>query len=194
MGELCAGTQNYIYIFFFIINNFQTLEETIYICIENKKPPSYFKTLLETLKVLCDFFYGDLTPRDETLTRMKLLLQLYASDSAELIGRYHWNRSMQFHFTNVCSVVPILHMQCPSCCTPQDKGAARLASRRIQDGQHHHQGPATQGPPQGGGGRPATLTISCLLQGAERPAPEATGGSPRQPRGEDEAERPARGH
>ena len=47
----------------------QTLEETIYLCIENKKPPTYFKTLLETLKVLCDFFYGDLTPRDETLTR-----------------------------------------------------------------------------------------------------------------------------
>ena len=50
---------------------FQTLEETIYLCIENKKPPTYFKTLLETLKVLCDFFYGDLTPRDETLTRLK---------------------------------------------------------------------------------------------------------------------------
>ena len=47
----------------------QTLEETIYLCNENKKPPTYFKTLLETLKVLCDFFYGDLTPRDETLTR-----------------------------------------------------------------------------------------------------------------------------
>lgn len=70
----------------------QTLEETIYLCIENKKPPSYFKTLLETLKILCDFFYGDLTPRDETLTRMRLLLQLYASDSAELISRYYWDR------------------------------------------------------------------------------------------------------
>jgi len=70
----------------------QTLEETIYMCIENKKPPTYFKTLLEVLKILCDFFYGPVVPRDETLTRMKLLLQLYASDSAELIGRYYWNR------------------------------------------------------------------------------------------------------
>jgi len=70
----------------------QTLEETIYLCIENKKPPTYFKTLLETLKVLCDFFYGDLTPRDETLTRMRQLLQLYASDSADLISRYYWER------------------------------------------------------------------------------------------------------
>jgi len=71
----------------------QTLEETIYVCIENKKPPSYFKTLLEVLKILCDFFYGgDRVPRDETLTRMKLLLQLYASDSSELIGRYYWSR------------------------------------------------------------------------------------------------------
>ena len=130
MGELCAGTHNYTYIFF-IINNFQTLEETIYICIENKKPPSYFKTLLETLKVLCDFFYGDLTPRDETLTRMKLLLQLYASDSAELIGRYHWNRFMQFH-TNVCSVVlVILPMQCPSCCNSRIK-----EQRALQAGEY----------------------------------------------------------
>lgn len=70
----------------------QTLEETIYMCIENKKPPTYFKTLLEVLKILCDFFYGPVVPRDETLTRMKLLLQLYASDSADLIGRYYWNR------------------------------------------------------------------------------------------------------
>eukprot|EP00092_Neocalanus_flemingeri_P041502 GFUD01045197.1.p1 GENE.GFUD01045197.1~~GFUD01045197.1.p1 ORF type:complete len:1194 (+),score=262.01 GFUD01045197.1:849-4430(+) len=70
----------------------QTLEETIYMCIENKKPPSYFKTLLDVLKILCDFFYGPVVPRDETLTRMKLLLQLYASDSADLIGRYYWNR------------------------------------------------------------------------------------------------------
>ena len=58
--------------------SFQTLEETIYLCIENKKPPTYFKTLLETLKVLCDFFYGDLTPRDETLTRLK---RTHISDS-----------------------------------------------------------------------------------------------------------------
>jgi len=70
----------------------QTLEETIYMCIENKKPPTYFKTLLDVLKILCDFFYGPVVPRDETLTRMKLLLQLYASDSADLIGRYYWSR------------------------------------------------------------------------------------------------------
>ena len=65
----------------------QTLEELIYVCIDNKKPPTYFKTLLDVLKILCDFFYGPATPRDETLTRMKLLLQLYASDTSELVSR-----------------------------------------------------------------------------------------------------------
>merc|ERR1711902_100723 len=70
----------------------QTLEELIYLCIDNKKPPSYFKTLLDVLKILCDFFYGPVIPRDETLTRMRLLLQLYASDTSELVSRYYWNR------------------------------------------------------------------------------------------------------
>ena len=65
----------------------QTLEELIYVCIDNKKPPTYFKTLLDVLKILCDFFYGPVIPRDETLTRMKLLLQLYASDTADLVSR-----------------------------------------------------------------------------------------------------------
>ena len=55
---------------------------------DNKKPPSYFKTLLDVLKILCDFFYGPVIPRDETLTRMRLLLQLYASDTSELVSRY----------------------------------------------------------------------------------------------------------
>ena len=66
----------------------QTLEELIYVCIDNKKPPTYFKTLLDVLKILCDFFYGPVIPRDETLTRMKLLLQLYASDTSELVSRW----------------------------------------------------------------------------------------------------------
>jgi len=70
----------------------QTLEELIYVFIDNKKPPTYFKTLLDVLKILCDFFYGPVIPRDETLTRMKLLLQLYASDTADLVSRYYWNR------------------------------------------------------------------------------------------------------
>ena len=65
----------------------QTLEELIYVCIDNKKPPTYFKTLLEVLKILCDFFYGPVVPKDETLTRMKLLLQLYASDTSDLVSR-----------------------------------------------------------------------------------------------------------
>ena len=69
-------------------NSAQTLEELIYLCIDNKKPPSYFKTLLDVLKILCDFFYGPVIPRDETLTRMRLLLQLYASDTSELVSRY----------------------------------------------------------------------------------------------------------
>ena len=65
----------------------QTLEELIYVCIDNKKPPTYFKTLLDVLKILCDFFYGPVVPKDETLTRMKLLLQLYASDTPDLVSK-----------------------------------------------------------------------------------------------------------
>ena len=30
---------------------------------QRKKPPSYFKTLLEILKVLINFFYGDKLPQ-----------------------------------------------------------------------------------------------------------------------------------
>ena len=65
----------------------QTLEELIYVCIDNKKPPTYFKTLLDVLKILCDFFYGPVVAKDETLTRMRLLLQLYASDTPDLVSR-----------------------------------------------------------------------------------------------------------
>ena len=65
----------------------QTLEELIYVCIDNKKTPAYFKTLLDVLKILCDFFYGPTVPRDETLTRMRKMLQLYASDTSDLISR-----------------------------------------------------------------------------------------------------------
>ena len=57
----------------------QTLEELVYVCIDDKKPPSYFETLLDVLKILCDFFYGPVIPRDKTLTRMRLLLQLSQS-------------------------------------------------------------------------------------------------------------------
>ena len=49
-------------------------------------------TLLETLKVLINFFYGDKLPQDETLLKMKSLLQLYATDSSELISKYLWER------------------------------------------------------------------------------------------------------
>ena len=65
-----------------------------YICniFQRRKPPQYFTTLLETLKVLINFFYGDKLPQDETLLKMKSLLQLYASDSTELISRYLWER------------------------------------------------------------------------------------------------------
>ena len=59
---------------------------------QRKKPPQYFTTLLETLKVLINFFYDDKPPQDETLLKMKSLLQLYASDSTELISRYLWER------------------------------------------------------------------------------------------------------
>ena len=68
--------------------------QSIYISIlfQRRKPPQYFTTLLETLKVLINFFYGDKLPQDETLLKMKSLLQLYASDSTELISRYLWER------------------------------------------------------------------------------------------------------
>ena len=49
-------------------------------------------TLLDTLKVLINFFYGDKLPQDETLLKMKSLLQLYASDSSDLISRYLFER------------------------------------------------------------------------------------------------------
>ena len=65
----------------------QTLEELIYVCIDNKKTPHYFQTLLEMLKILCNFFYGPVEPRDETLMRMKKLLRLYASDTTDLISK-----------------------------------------------------------------------------------------------------------
>ncbi|QQP31405.1 Protein unc13 -like protein Dlike, partial [Caligus rogercresseyi] len=48
----------------------------------------YFQLLLDTLKVLINFFYGDKLPHDETLLKMKNILQLYASDSSDLISRY----------------------------------------------------------------------------------------------------------
>lgn len=70
----------------------QTLEDTIYVSIERKKPPAYFKTLLDILKILIVFFYGDKHPQDETLLKMKSLLQLYASDTPDLIARYYWDR------------------------------------------------------------------------------------------------------
>ena len=59
---------------------------------QRQKPPSYFKTLLDILKILINFFYGDKLPQDETLLKMKSLLQLYASDSSELISRYLFER------------------------------------------------------------------------------------------------------
>jgi hypothetical protein len=44
--------------------------------------------LLDILKILINFFYGERLPQDETLLKMKSLLQLYASDSEALISRY----------------------------------------------------------------------------------------------------------
>jgi len=73
----------------------QTLENTIYHWIEIKKPPTYFKTLCDVLKVLLKFFYGDKIPADETLNKMRNLLQLYASDTPDLISRYYKNRLQQ---------------------------------------------------------------------------------------------------
>ncbi len=48
--------------------------------------------MLDILKILINFFYGDKLPQDETLLKMKSLLQLYASDSSELISRYLFER------------------------------------------------------------------------------------------------------
>ncbi len=63
--------------------------------LQRQKPPSYFKTLLDILKILIVFFYGEKLPEDETLLKMRSLLQLYASDSSELISRYLWERHRQ---------------------------------------------------------------------------------------------------
>jgi hypothetical protein len=65
-----------------------SLHDTISLSIERKKPPSYFKTLLDTLRVLIQFFYADKAPQDEVLLKMEAQLQLYASDSNVLISRY----------------------------------------------------------------------------------------------------------
>ena len=63
--------------------------------IARRKPQSYFTGLLETLNILIEFFYGSSggagpqqQPQDETLLKMKRQLQLYASDSSELISKY----------------------------------------------------------------------------------------------------------
>lgn len=70
----------------------QSLHETISLSIERGKPPSYFKTLLDILRVLINFFYADKVPNDETLLKMEDQLKLYASDSHVLIARYLWER------------------------------------------------------------------------------------------------------
>ena len=70
----------------------QSLHDTISLSIERKKPPTYFKTLLDILRVLINFFYADKAPDDETLLKMEAQLQLYASDSQILIARYVWER------------------------------------------------------------------------------------------------------
>lgn len=45
--------------------------------------------------MLINFFYGDKLPLDETLLKMKSLLQVYASDSSELVSRYFWERHLE---------------------------------------------------------------------------------------------------
>ena len=69
-----------------------SLHDTISVSIEKGKPPTYFKTLLDILRVLINFFYGDKIPNDETLKKMEAQLQLYASDSHVLIARYFFDR------------------------------------------------------------------------------------------------------
>ena len=67
----------------------------MYPIFQRQKPPGYFRTLHDILKVLINFFYGDRIPQDETLMKMKALLQLYAADSSELISRYLWERHLE---------------------------------------------------------------------------------------------------
>ena len=69
-----------------------SLHDTISLSIERRKPPSYFKTLLDILRILIKFFYADKVPNDETLLKMEAQLQLYASDSHILISRYLFER------------------------------------------------------------------------------------------------------
>ncbi|TRY76437.1 hypothetical protein TCAL_00056 [Tigriopus californicus] len=71
-----------------------SLSETIHLSIERQKPPSYFKTLLDILKILINFFYGDKIPNDETLLKMTNLLQTYAADSNELISSRSHNSNL----------------------------------------------------------------------------------------------------
>ena len=42
--------------------------------------------------MLINFFYAGKSPNDETLLKMEAQLQLYASDSNVLVGRYLWER------------------------------------------------------------------------------------------------------
>ncbi len=57
-----------------------------------QRSPAYFRTLLDILNVLINFFYGDKLPQDETLLKMQSLLQVYAADSADLVSRYFRER------------------------------------------------------------------------------------------------------
>ena len=51
---------------------------------QRQKPPGYFRTLHDILKVLINFFYGDRVPQDETLMKMKGLLQ--GCNSIDILG------------------------------------------------------------------------------------------------------------
>lgn len=79
----------------------QSLNDTIQLSIERRKPPTHFTALLDTLNILINFFYGDRVPQDETLLKMKSLLTLYASDSTELIAKYLGER-----YKEQCAVKP----------------------------------------------------------------------------------------
>ena len=70
--------------------------------------------------MLINFFYGDKIPQDETLMKMKALLQLYAADSSELISRYFWERHLEqvgvpFSILQICQKSRRLGCVIPHC-------------------------------------------------------------------------------
>ena len=74
----------------------------------NKKSVSYFSNLLQTFKILLNFFFGDNVPQnDATLTSINRLLTLYSCNSSDLILAYYDRRHMDQRLLSATSTYPI---------------------------------------------------------------------------------------